>query len=234
MPDGSSLGASSVSTEGRASPAPVRQGHALTWFPQVNVARDGWSDAARAALRTLWAEGWSGSIIAAALRTTKNAVVGASHRLHLPSRPSPIPTVKPRPKMALRGPAVAQHHSGGGASSSRVTPIARGVLPAVPGPAPDDLGAGVAAAGSIPGGQAAAMGPSGEATIAAAPPAVRAVFRLPAGVVHRRCQWPIWPHTATRSHADYGRMCEAAPVVPGRSYCAEHCARAAVRRGEAA
>ncbi len=42
-------------------------------------------------LRDLWAEGLSASQIAERLGgTTRNAVIGKAHRLHLKSRPSPI------------------------------------------------------------------------------------------------------------------------------------------------
>lgn len=41
-------------------------------------------------LRKLWAEGHSTADIARRIGTSKNAVIGKAHRLHLPARPSPI------------------------------------------------------------------------------------------------------------------------------------------------
>ena len=49
-----------------------------------------WNDEAIARLRMLWDEGHSTAEIGRRLGVTKNAVVGKSHRLNLPPRPSPI------------------------------------------------------------------------------------------------------------------------------------------------
>ena len=49
-----------------------------------------WNDTAIGRLRTLWAEGHSTAEIGRRLGTSKNAVVGKSHRLNLTARPSPI------------------------------------------------------------------------------------------------------------------------------------------------
>lgn len=68
-----------------------------------------WTDAAIGRLRTLWAEGHSTAEIGRRLGITKNSVVGKSHRLDLPARPSPIrqdgPRQPPRPRR-LRGPTL--------------------------------------------------------------------------------------------------------------------------------
>ncbi len=42
-------------------------------------------------LVALWAEGHSAATIGRMLGATKHAVIGKAHRLHLASRPSPIP-----------------------------------------------------------------------------------------------------------------------------------------------
>jgi GcrA cell cycle regulator len=49
-----------------------------------------WSDAVVLNLRKLWAEGHSTAEIGRRLGVSKNAIVGKAHRLHLPSRPSPV------------------------------------------------------------------------------------------------------------------------------------------------
>ena len=49
-----------------------------------------WSDAQIERLRELWAEGHSTEQIAMRMGVSKNSVVGKSHRLDLPARPSPI------------------------------------------------------------------------------------------------------------------------------------------------
>jgi len=49
-----------------------------------------WTDDQIAQLRQLWAEGHVTREIARRMRLTPNAVIGKSHRLDLPGRPSPI------------------------------------------------------------------------------------------------------------------------------------------------
>lgn len=49
-----------------------------------------WTEESIETLKDLWAKGLSTSKIAEALGTTKNAVIGKSHRLELPPRGSPI------------------------------------------------------------------------------------------------------------------------------------------------
>jgi GcrA cell cycle regulator len=49
-----------------------------------------WNDTTIGRLRALWAEGHSTAEIGRCLGTSKNAVVGKSHRLSLTARPSPI------------------------------------------------------------------------------------------------------------------------------------------------
>jgi GcrA cell cycle regulator len=53
--------------------------------------RHTWTDEASAELRALWATDATSGQIARHFRTTRNAVIGRVHRLHLPPRPSPIP-----------------------------------------------------------------------------------------------------------------------------------------------
>ena len=49
-----------------------------------------WADDIIARLRKLWAEGHSAAEIGRRLGISKNAIIGKSHRLCLPARPSPI------------------------------------------------------------------------------------------------------------------------------------------------
>ncbi len=49
-----------------------------------------WTDNDIQKLRTLWAEGHSTAEIGGRIGVSKNAIVGKTHRLHLPGRPSPI------------------------------------------------------------------------------------------------------------------------------------------------
>lgn len=51
-----------------------------------------WTDDAVRKLRQLWSEGHSTAEIGRRMGITKNAVVGKTHRLDLPGRPSPIRT----------------------------------------------------------------------------------------------------------------------------------------------
>ena len=62
-----------------------------------------WTEVRIQQLEALWKAGLSNAEIGRKLGISKNAVVGKAHRLHLPSRPSPIknppirPVVKPVP-----------------------------------------------------------------------------------------------------------------------------------------
>ena len=56
----------------------------------MNARRDSWHDHEIAGLRQGWDEGLSASQIGRRVGKTKNAVIGMSRRLDLPSRPSPI------------------------------------------------------------------------------------------------------------------------------------------------
>ena len=68
----------------------------------------GWTEEAKAQLRTLWDDGLSTQQIADRMGRSKNSVVGQAHRMGLPSRPSPIrhggvpkPVREPRPRVTL-------------------------------------------------------------------------------------------------------------------------------------
>lgn len=68
-----------------------------------------WNEATRARLATLWKSGSSCNEIARQMGLSKNAVVGAAHRLNLPARPSPIAAKgsgRVRPPRRVTGPAL--------------------------------------------------------------------------------------------------------------------------------
>ena len=95
-----------------------------------------WTDDTIGRLRALWAEGHSTAEIGRRLGITKNAVVGKSHRLDLPARPSPIRRdgirQAPRPRR-LRGPTLPDLQSLPPPATTRETPTQ--VTP-VPAPLP--------------------------------------------------------------------------------------------------
>jgi GcrA cell cycle regulator len=65
----------------------------------LNAARPEWPEAQTELLKTLWAEGKSGTEIAAAIadqfgtRLSRNSVIGKVHRLKLPARPKEVVTI---------------------------------------------------------------------------------------------------------------------------------------------
>ena len=64
-----------------------------------------WTDDTIRALRQLWSEGHSTAEIGRRMGISKNAVVGKSHRLDLPARPSPIRTGRLATSAACTAPA---------------------------------------------------------------------------------------------------------------------------------
>lgn len=107
-----------------------------------------WTDATIGRLRALWAEGLSTAEIGRRLGTTKNAVVGKSHRLDLPARPSPIRRdgIRQAPRTRrLRGPTLPSLRSLPSTATTRETPTQ-----STPAPAPLASQPPVAAAIHIP------------------------------------------------------------------------------------
>lgn len=103
-----------------------------------------WNTDAIARLRSLWAEGHSTAEIGRRLGVSKNAVIGKSHRLDLPARPSPIRTDGVREAQAPRRPRSPTRPDLQNQSLNLSAPIpvaavsleAREVLPAIVPPAP--------------------------------------------------------------------------------------------------
>jgi GcrA cell cycle regulator len=165
-----------------------------------------WTEERIAELKRLWSEGFSASQIAERLGgITRNAVIGKAHRLHLPSRPSPIQRqmgerrVRSRP--ALRPAAV------------RVAPAETVRTPPQQAPA-------VAAVGQKP-----------AAAVAPAPRSARSGpmdYSSALTLSDRHCHWPIGHPNEPGFH-----FC-GAPAASGRPYCAAHCQLAYRKTDDAA
>ena len=75
-----------------------------------------WNEETISRLRAMWAEGLTTAEIGRRLGVTKNAVVGKSHRLMLPPRPSPIRRAPAGPaplRAPLRAPLLAPRQATG-------------------------------------------------------------------------------------------------------------------------
>lgn len=161
-----------------------------------------WCAEEDARLRALWAEGLSNVAIAQRMGRAKNSIVGRSHRLQLPSRPSPIirgaEPAPPRPQR-INNPRGSQAAPGDTLSQ---------LIPAVVLPATRMTTGGREVAMDTR--RDAVRGPT-LATTQGKPAAFGAVGAA------RQCQW------ITNDGRPW-RFCDA-PSVPGRSWCAHHFAR---------
>lgn len=183
-----------------------------------------WTDERIEQLRKLWDQGLSASAIGKQLGVSKNAVVGKAHRLKLPPRPSPIRkgTRPPVRRMAVLPKTLPISHV-------RATPAA----------APQ---AAESPATAAPPERAAPERPAVERSIGRMAerlaqervPLASARAGSAAGTTRRAaargiksCLWPI----GDPGSSDF-RFCNA-EVVPGKSYCAEHCARAYITKSRA-
>lgn len=95
-----------------------------------------WNEEAIARLRSMWAEGLTTAEIGRRLGVTKNAVVGKSHRLLLPPRPSPIRRLPagqaPRPQLRRTvGPTLPPLQN----TTRTLAPVAVAAVPAAAAPA---------------------------------------------------------------------------------------------------
>ena len=167
-------------------------------------ASSDWTDATIARLRQLWAEGHATAEIGRRLGVSKNAVVGKAHRLHLPSRPSPIRKDQasalrrkgPRPPV----PKLADIMPISGAATMPLLPVKTA--------------------------QRASPLPRHERIERAAAPTSERRRRSELPVLTGRnspCCWPIG-EPGTQGF----RFCEATSL-PGRPYCDEHAGIAYVR-----
>ncbi len=102
----------------------------------VTGVRMDWNEEAIARLRSMWAEGLTTAEIGRRLGVTKNAVVGKSHRLLLPPRPSPIRRLPAgqAPRLQLRrtvGPTLPPLQN----TTRTLAPVAVAAVPAAAVPA---------------------------------------------------------------------------------------------------
>ncbi|GBR18154.1 GcrA family cell cycle regulator [Asaia spathodeae] len=210
-----------------------------------------WTDEIISRLQTLWQEGLSTAEIGRQLSITKNAVVGKAHRLGLPPRPSPIrATAKPRKDAATEAAAapVADETVTVAPAAPQTAPVsevkpsvaaapaapvaAEPVAPPVSRPEPVEKPA-ASASSAVPDNAApAASKPSptrkpAEAKTMSPDLMLRPLLRpLTTETSPRRgpaCCWPNGDPGTPGFH-----FCGAKPV-PGKPYCAEHCAIAYVK-----
>ena len=167
----------------------------------------------KAQLRELWAEGHSTAEIGRMMGHSKNAIVGAAHRLDLPGRPSPIKQWgdrEPPPPPARRPPTVTL-----AALASLAAPM---VVPAPTKAAPPfTLARGAPPMSPVPENASLARRP--------AQPVPSPRMEAPKIEVSRtvKCQWPLWG-MGRPTHLFCG-----APARLGSSWCVEHHARCYVR-----
>jgi GcrA cell cycle regulator len=174
-----------------------------------------WTNERVEELRRLWSQGQTASRIAELLGgITRNAVIGKAHRLGLCGRPSPIRREEgaPRREAALRAspPPITAGLSGR---------LAGGLSSGLPGGLPDERPV-LENSSALP--PAAAEPP-------APPPIPGAVAGQPkAGRGGRSCSWPVGDPKQPGFH-----FC-GDEALPGRPYCAAHCAVAYQRKTDAA
>lgn len=192
-----------------------------------------WTAAQEARLRELWAEGHSMAAIGVMMGCGKNAIAGKRNRMGLPERGSPINAASRSEQAAARRAenlAAAQRMAGQGYTARQIG--------AQLGVRPETVGTLLRSVGVQPSGRRGLVVGAGLAVEPAAPrvqpprepPAPVAAHPLMRGG-RVGCRWPLGePRTPGF------RYCDAADVVQGKPYCAEHCGRAyaqALRPGEA-
>ncbi|WP_438381268.1 GcrA family cell cycle regulator [Asaia sp. BMEF1] len=211
-----------------------------------------WTDEIISRLQTLWQEGLSTAEIGRQLSITKNAVVGKAHRLGLPPRPSPIrATAKPRKDAAVDASAAQPAEetvasapvappseakpsvAATAASAAPAKPVtAEPVVPPAPKMEPVEKAAANATSEVQVENAPAASKPSptrkpAEAKTMSPDLMLRPLLRpLTTETSPRRgpaCCWPNGDPGTPGFH-----FCGAKPV-PGKPYCAEHCAIAYVK-----
>lgn len=183
-----------------------------------------WNKSAIQQLTTLWAEGHSTAEIGRRFGITKNAVVGKSHRLDLPARPSPIRKTgsgETRPPRRPHYPGLAEIQR---ASSAMQPPVPAAAEPAPPprhrsgrtAPTQHQDSPGVS---KVNRGEPAVRTPPPPP-----PPPAMPVRPLRTAIRGKTpCCWPIG-EPGTNSF----RFCEALNET-GKPYCPDHCAIAYVQ-----
>ena len=158
-----------------------------------------WTDEIIDVLRSLWAEGFSTNEIARRVGMTKNAIVGKSHRLGLPSRPSPS---RRDPDAAPRQPRPSK------APKTTLPP-----LPSSAGPEPISAPAPIIPPSLLWRPPPVIMAPARPCPEPVAKPYGRII----------ECCWPIG-EPGTKGFHSCG-----VKSLPGRPYCEDHVAIAYVR-----
>lgn len=161
-----------------------------------------WDTTTDARLRKLWTEGHSTAEIGRRMGCTKNAVIGRAHRLDLPKRVKPIQVAGPRDMRAARE-RVAKR-------KERAAELAAKHIPT------DQIAA-------ILGVHVATARETLRQIGMARPPRRPVTPPTPGAARAHACRWPIGTPRAPGF-----RFCEDPAVVPGRPYCAAHCAKAYV------
>ncbi|GAB5470248.1 MAG: GcrA family cell cycle regulator [Rhodospirillales bacterium] len=204
-----------------------------------------WNEERIIQLRQLWEQGLSASSIGRVLGVTKNAVVGKAHRLKLSSRPSPIrkgskppvrrATVLARPTLPSE-PMVSLSSDSDAASALAKTKIVPSARQSATKPAAASSASRFAPAPGATLNSPATPDratPVKEPPLAARAPTPGGLVSRPTGASRRNalssgrttaCVWPIGDPGDPDFH-----FCEA-ESLPGKSYCAEHCAKAYVTK----
>lgn len=160
-------------------------------------------------LKRLWDAGHSASEIGKQLGVSKNAVVGKAHRLKLAARPSPI---KRGGGTTRRRPAAAQRQAA--ARAATASPFSGTSVPA-----------GAGSNGSASNGKAVSASPFVAPEPERSPIRARSRTRaVRSSLSSQSCAWPIGDPGDASFH-----FC-GEPTVPGKPYCAAHCAMAYITK----
>lgn len=170
-------------------------------------------------LITMWNRGDKVVAIGKAMKKSKNAIVGKSHRLvaqgRLEARPNPVRAIADR---TTAEPVEKRRKAIVGAT---LPPLVPTVAPVIAAPAPGVVAPKPAAKAAVVAARPAAVAPVA-APLIALPPTI--VFKPRSA---KACCWPFGT-PGTKAF----RFCDGT-AEPARPYCAKHCARAYVRRAPA-
>lgn len=213
-----------------------------------------WNDARTEQLKVLWEQNLAASEIARILGVTKNAVVGKAHRLKLSSRPSPIREPNPRSQVnmpKIRRRAIMSATSTEGGCLKQKETGGQTAVEAATGDHLDNEGLGTQQADSLVPGAPTDDGwvdteikeePTSTANKVLAElersmaPVKKHDFNIkpvprkstPQKKGRSRCKSCQWP-SGDPGDPDFGYC--GADTLPGKPYCAEHCAVAYVVKG---
>lgn len=195
--------------------------HFVDWSNEQNRAR----------LQKLWGEGHSTREIGVRMSISKNAVVGAAHRMGLPSRPSPIKKDASREVEGPAKPRVPRR------ALLSLDDLEAEQLPSEPAVRhdPERLNALREAARRIAeqskdhGADRAFRAPA-EVDMHRRAAKLFAAPAAPGGTGSHPCCWPTWPDSKGSAYWEAitdGRYLQCdAPAPLGKPYCPEHAAKA--------